>query len=70
MTLTHLFRNEPGNYARLIASLLPKDISVETAAGEKDESQIDDVIARIQERLLDVRAREARSIGWPECGAN
>jgi hypothetical protein len=67
MTLTHLFRSEPGNYARLIASLLPKDISVETAAGEMDESQIDDVIARIQERLLDVRAREARPVGWPEC---
>jgi hypothetical protein len=66
MTLTHLFRSEPGNYARLIASLLPKDISVETAAGEMDENQIDDVIARIQERLLDVRATEARSVGWPE----
>ena len=29
-------------------------------------SQIDDVIARIQERLLDVRSREARSIGGPD----
>ena len=70
MTLTHLFRSEPGNYARLIASLLPKDISVETAAGEMDQNQIDDVIARIQERLLDVRAREARSVGLPEARAN
>ena len=70
LTLTHLFRSEPGNYARLIASLLPKDVSVETAAGEMDEDQIDDVIARVQERLLDVRAREARSDGWPEARAN
>ena len=70
MTLTHLFRSEPGNYARLIASLLPKDVSVETATGEMDEDQIDDVIARVQERLLDVRAREARSDGWPEARAN
>ena len=70
MSTTHLFRSEPGNYARLIASLLPKDVSVETAAGEMDEDQIDDVIARVQERLLDVRAREARSDGWPEARAN
>jgi hypothetical protein len=70
MTLTHLFRSEPGNYARLIASLLPKDVLVETAAGEMDEDQIDDVIARVQEGLLDVRAREARSDGWPEARAN
>jgi hypothetical protein len=55
----HLFRSEADNYARLVASFLPKDISMETAGGEMDESQIDDVIARIQERLLDVRAREA-----------
>jgi hypothetical protein len=62
MTLTYLFRSEPGNYARLIASLLPKDISIEHATADMDDAQLDDVIARIQERLIDARAREARPI--------
>ena len=70
LTLTYLFRSEPGNYARLIVFLLPKDVSVETATGEMDEDQIDDVIARVQERLLNVQAREARSDGWPEARAS
>jgi hypothetical protein len=62
MTLTHLFQNEPGNYARLIASLLPKDITIENTTGEMDDIQLDDVIARIQERLIDARASTARPV--------
>jgi hypothetical protein len=62
LTLTHLFRSEPGNYARLIASLLPKDITIENTTGEMDDTQLDDVIARIQERLIDARASTARPV--------
>jgi hypothetical protein len=62
MTLSYLYKAEPGNYARLIASLLPKDITIENATSEMDDTQLDDVIARIQERLIDARATNARPI--------
>src|SRR5262245_17586474 len=55
LTLTHLYRAEPAQYAKLVAALLPKDILIESAVGDMDDDQIDDVIARIKERLIDVR---------------
>lgn len=45
LTLTHLYRTEPAQYAKLVAALLPKDILIESAVGEMDDDQIDDVIA-------------------------
>jgi hypothetical protein len=63
LTLTHLYRTEPALYAKLVAALLPKDILIESAIGDMDDDQIDDVIARIKERLIDVRAAEARPVG-------
>src|SRR5262245_53977133 len=63
LTLTHLYRTEPSQYAKLVADLLPKDILIESAVGEMDNDQIDDVITRIKQRLIDVRAAEARPAG-------
>lgn len=65
LTLTHLFRNEPANYARLVASLLPKDITLTSVAEEMDDAQLDDVIGRIQEKLIEARAQAARPIPGP-----
>lgn len=66
LTLTHLYRTEPAQYAKLVAALLPKDILIESAVGEMDDDQIDDVIARIKERLIDARTAEARPVGGIE----
>jgi hypothetical protein len=63
LILDHLFRTEPTQYAKLVAALLPRDLLIESTVGEMDDDQIDDVIARIKERLLDARAEEARPLG-------
>jgi hypothetical protein len=59
MTLTHLFRSEPGNYARLIASLLPRDLIVENKLAEIDDDQIDEMIFRMRERIEQENAARA-----------
>jgi hypothetical protein len=55
LTLTHLYRTEPAHYAKLVAALLPRDLLIESTVGDMDDEQIDDVIARIKERLSYVR---------------
>jgi hypothetical protein len=62
MTLSYLYRSDPANYARLVASLLPKDLNITSSTSDMDDNQLDDVINRIQERLIDARAATARPV--------
>jgi hypothetical protein len=61
MTLTYLFQNEPANYARLIAALLPKEFTIENVSADMDEDRLDAMILQIEDRLY-ARSEAARPI--------
>ena len=56
--LEALYRERPGEYLRLTASVLPKDFVFQAAAADLDDDQIDDLIARLQEQLMLARSNQ------------
>src|SRR6476619_7263460 len=59
MTLTHLFHAAPTDYARLIVSLVPRELIVENSLEAVPDADIDAMIERIRQRLEDERATKA-----------
>src|SRR6478609_1597863 len=55
-TLDYLFHSEPLDYARLMTSLIPKELIVENNLDSIPDSDIDQMIERIRQRLEDERA--------------
>ena len=47
---------EPSRYLAIIASLMPKDLLIGTAAQELEDDQIDELIFKLRERLAEHRA--------------
>src|SRR5262249_25595376 len=54
--LQNLYLEKPGEYTRLVASVLPKEFVFETAVTELEDDQVDELILKLRQRLLDARA--------------
>jgi hypothetical protein len=49
---------EPATYVRIVASLMPKEITFETATSDMDDDALEELIVRIREHLLTQRQEE------------
>src|SRR5262245_40512163 len=56
--LEMLYRERPGDYLRLTASLLPTEFVLESAMADLDNDQIDELLMQLRQRVLEVRASE------------
>jgi hypothetical protein len=54
-----LYRERPGEYLRLTASVLPKEFVFENAVTELDDDELDRMIEMLRERALAVRREQA-----------
>jgi hypothetical protein len=54
--LQTLHREKPGEYLRLAVSVLPKEFIFETAVTELEDDQVDELILKLRQRLLEARA--------------
>jgi hypothetical protein len=57
---------DPGGYCKMMVSTLPRELTIETAMTDLDDSQLDDLIGQIRQHLLEQRAEpvliEARPV--------
>jgi hypothetical protein len=54
-----LYRERPGEYLRLTASVLPKEFVFENAVTELDDEELDRMIEALRERALSARQEQA-----------
>ena len=54
--LQSLYTRNPGEYTRLVASVLPKEFVFENAVGELEDDQVDELILKLRQRALEARA--------------
>jgi hypothetical protein len=54
-----LYREKPGDYLKLTASILPKEFVFENAVTELDDDELDRMIEMLRERALAVRQEQA-----------
>ena len=57
--LETLYRERPGEYLRLTASVLPKEFVFESAVTELDDEELDRMIEMLRERALAARQDQA-----------
>jgi hypothetical protein len=48
-------KESPGEYLRLIASVMPKEFIVENVMAELDDGEVDELLLRLRERLIAAR---------------
>lgn len=54
--LETLYKEKPGEYLRLTASVLPKEFVFENVVSDLDDDQIDDLLTALRQRMVEVRA--------------
>jgi hypothetical protein len=54
--LETLYKEKPGEYLRLTASVLPKEFVFENVVSDLDDDQIDDLLAALRQRMVETRA--------------
>ena len=54
-----LYRERPGDYLKLTASVLPKEFVFENAVTELDDEELDRMIEALRERALSARQEQA-----------
>ena len=54
--LETLYKEKPGEYLRLTASVLPKEFVFENVVSDLDDEQIDDLLVALRQRMVEVRA--------------
>ena len=50
-----LYRERPGDYLRLTASVLPKEFVFELTVGELDDDQVDELLMALRQRMMEAR---------------
>jgi hypothetical protein len=56
--LENLYREKPGEYLRLTASVLPKEFFVETAMADMDDEAIDALLQELHRQKAEARSGE------------
>src|SRR5262245_29474912 len=54
--LETLYKEKPGEYLRLTASVLPKEFVFENVVSDLDDDQIDDLLTALRQRMVETRA--------------
>ena len=63
--LQSLYTRNPGEYTRLVASVLPKEFVFENAVAELEDDQIDELILKLRQRALEARAAPPTLLASP-----
>ena len=63
--LQSLYTRNPGEYTRLVASVLPKEFVFENAVGELEDDQVDELILKLRQRVLEARAAPPTLLASP-----
>jgi hypothetical protein len=50
-------KERPNEFAKLYASILPRELAIETVASDLDDEQLTDLIDQIRSRLIEARAQ-------------
>ena len=50
-----MVKDEPGNFVRVVAGLMPKEFTFESVTSDLDDEQIDDLIAALRQRMIEAR---------------
>ena len=53
--LETLYKEKPGEYLRLTASVLPKEFVFENVVSELDDAQIDELLMGLRQRMMEAR---------------
>jgi hypothetical protein len=53
--LEALYKEKPGEYLRLTASVLPREFIFETVTSDLDDEQIDELLLTLRQRMIDSR---------------
>jgi hypothetical protein len=53
------FKETPGEYLRLTASVLPKEFTFENVTSDLNDEQIDDLLLALRQRMIDARTAPA-----------
>jgi hypothetical protein len=64
--LEFLYRERPGEYLKLTASIMPKEFVFENAITELDDAELDRMIEMLRERALAARQEQAALGKAPE----
>jgi hypothetical protein len=51
-----MIKEEPSNFVRVVASLMPKEFILESVTSDLDDEQIDELIAALRQRMLEARS--------------
>jgi hypothetical protein len=54
--LAIMVKEEPSNFVRVVASLMPKEFILESVTSDLDDEQIDELIAALRQRMIEVRS--------------
>src|SRR6266540_3143477 len=57
--LETLYKEKPGEYLRLTASVLPKEFVFESVTSELDDDQIDELLMALRQRMIEARTAPA-----------
>jgi hypothetical protein len=57
--LEALYKEKPGEYLRLTASVLPKEFVFESVVADLDDDQINDLLMALRQRMIEARTAPA-----------
>jgi hypothetical protein len=63
--LQNLYTTSPGEYLRLTASVLPKEFVFENTVTELEDDQIDELILKLRQRVIEARAAPPTLLASP-----
>jgi len=63
--LQNLYTRNSGEYLRLAVSVLPKEFVFENAVAELEDDQIDELILKLHQRVLEARAAPPTLLASP-----
>jgi len=63
--LQNLYIEKPGEYLRLTVSVLPKEFVFENAVTELEDDQVDELILKLRQRVLEARAAPPTLLASP-----
>jgi hypothetical protein len=57
--LEALYKEKPGEYLRLTASVLPREFIFENVTSDLDDEQIDELLSAVRQRMIEARTAPA-----------
>jgi hypothetical protein len=64
--LETLYKEKPGEYLRLTASVLPREFIFESVTSELDDEHIDELLVALRRRMIEAREAPAALLASPD----